>query len=77
MTSRLTQETSNLDQSFSYVGLDIEVRSFVKQRTHAIKSLMRRTAQDIIDIGLKLIEIKDILGHGKQGYFIFNKPMIC
>lgn len=65
MTSKLAPEDSNLNQGFSYVGLDSEVRSFVEQRTYAIKSLMRRTAEDIIDIGLKLIEIKEILGHGK------------
>ena len=64
MTSKSHSEISNLNQGFSYIDLDPEVRSFVERRTCAIKSLMRRTAQDMIDIGLKLIEIKDILGHG-------------
>jgi len=51
-------------QDFDYIALDIETRLAVQQRTSEIKSLMRRTASDIIDIGQKLIEVKDYLGHG-------------
>ena len=65
MASKSTSEISTLNQSFSYVELDEEVRSLVEQHTCAIKSLMRRTTQDMIDIGWKLIEIKNTLGHGK------------
>lgn len=65
MASKSTSEISALNQSFSYVELDEEVRSLVEQHTCAIKSLMRRTTQDMIDIGWKLIEIKNTLGHGK------------
>ncbi len=35
-----------------------------EQRTGEIKTLMKRAAQDIIDIGQKLIEVKLRLGHG-------------
>ena len=52
---------------FSYTSLDIETRVVVQQRTEEIKTLMRRTAQDIIDIGTKLIEVKERLGHGNFG----------
>jgi len=48
-----------------YAGLDVETRIVVQQRTSEIKTLMRRTAQDIVDIGQKLIEVKDRLGHGR------------
>lgn len=65
MTSKPPLRASNYHQSFRYIDLDEEVRSFVEQHTSDIKSLMRRTAQDMIDIGLKLIEIKETLGHGK------------
>ncbi|MBW4637872.1 MAG: DUF3102 domain-containing protein [Gloeocapsa sp. UFS-A4-WI-NPMV-4B04] len=51
-------------QDFDYATLDAEIRIVVKQRTSEIKSLMRRTAQDIIDIGQKLAEVKVELGHG-------------
>jgi hypothetical protein len=50
---------------FDYATLDIETRTIVKQRTTEIKSLMKRAAQDIIEIGLKLIEVGGLLEHGK------------
>ena len=56
----LTPET----QDFDYVALEPETSFVVQQRTSEIKSLIRRTASDIIDIGQKLIEVKDYLGHG-------------
>ncbi|MCG8367721.1 MAG: DUF3102 domain-containing protein, partial [Pseudanabaenales cyanobacterium] len=67
MTSKSVSEAVNLNHndSFSYVDLDEDVRSFVEQHTCTIKALMRRTAQDMVDIGLRLIEVKDALGHGK------------
>lgn len=49
---------------FDYTALGVEARVVVQQRTGEIKTLMRRAAQDIVDIGLKLIEIKDRLPHG-------------
>lgn len=51
-------------QNFDYTNLDSEVRIVVQQRTSEIKTLMRRTTQDIIDIGQKLTEVKEQLGHG-------------
>jgi hypothetical protein len=55
-----TQQTLN----FEYSVLDAETRILVQQYTNEIKTLMRRTSQDIIDIGQKLIEVKQHLGHG-------------
>lgn len=52
---------------FDYNALDSETRIVVQQRTSEIKTLMRRTAQDIIDIGAKLIDVKQRLGHGRFG----------
>jgi phage N-6-adenine-methyltransferase len=52
---------------FDYTALDAEARIVVQQRTGEIKTLMRRAAQDIIDIGQKLIEVKAMLGHGRFG----------
>jgi len=63
--SRLPEQRSTHEtQDFDYVILDTETRVAVQQRTSEIKSLMRRTASDIIDIGQKLLEVKDYLGHG-------------
>lgn len=51
--------------NFNYDKLDNEACSLVKQRTDEIKNLIRHSAQDICDIGQKLIEVKEELGHGK------------
>jgi hypothetical protein len=50
--------------NFEYNVLDSETRIVVQQCTHEIKTSMQRTTQDIIDIGKKLIEVKQHLGHG-------------
>lgn len=50
---------------FDYSDLDSEVRIVVQKRTDEIRSLVRQTARDIIDIGQKLTEVKQQLGHGK------------
>ena len=50
---------------FDYSELDTETSSVVQQRTDEIRALMRRTAEDIIAIGRKLIEVKARLGHGQ------------
>ncbi len=52
------------EQIFNYEELEEETRNFVKTRTAAIKALMKRTAQDIIEIGQELIGVKSRLGHG-------------
>lgn len=52
---------------FDYATLDSETRIVVQQRTTEIKGLMRRAAQDIIEIGHKLKEVKARLGHGHFG----------
>lgn len=51
--------------NFSYDAFDNETRFLIKQRTNEIKNLIHRSAQDIFDIGQKLLEVKDKLGHGK------------
>jgi len=56
----MSQET--LD--FEYGVLEAEKQRVIQQRTNEIKSLMRRSSQDIIDIGHNLIEVKQHLGHG-------------
>lgn len=50
---------------FDYTTLDENARINVQQRTHEIKSLIRRTAKNTMEIGQKLIEVKEELGHGR------------
>ncbi len=57
---QLLKQTLN----FEYNILEVQTRRVVQQRTNEIKTLMRRNSQDLIDIGQKLIEVKQHLGHG-------------
>lgn len=61
----LAEQPSTQAQSFDYEALGSETRIVVRQRTSEIKSLIRQTAEDIIDIGQKLIEVKKELAHGQ------------
>ena len=49
---------------FDYSQLDSGTSTFVREQTEEIRGLMKRTAQGILDIGQKLLEIKEKLGHG-------------
>lgn len=49
---------------FDYDSLSIEKKEFVKTKTAEIKILIKQTAQGIIEIGQRLIEVKDELPHG-------------
>lgn len=60
----------SLPPLFDYSVLSSESRIVVMQKTSEIKTLMRRAAQDIIDIGAKLIEVKDQLQHGEFGNWL-------
>jgi len=60
-------DTALTTGTFDYSGLDAEARIVVQQRTGEIKGLMRRTASDIVEVGQKLIEVKDRLPHGAFG----------
>lgn len=49
---------------FDYGTLDLDTRSFVQTKTAEIRILVKQTAQGIIEIGQRLIEVKERLGHG-------------
>lgn len=49
---------------FDYGTLDLDTRSFVQTKTAEIRILVKQTAQGIIEIGQRLIEVKEKLGHG-------------
>jgi hypothetical protein len=50
--------------TFDYDILDAHTRELVQRRTDEIKRLTKPTAQDVVEIGEKLIEVKEALGHG-------------
>lgn len=60
----------DLSLAFDYETLGTEQRIVVRQKTGEIKTLMKRAAQDIIDIGQKLIEVKAELEHGQFGVWL-------
>jgi len=54
-------------KEFDYSSLDDESRHFIQQQTGEIRGLMKRTAQGIVEIGQRLIEVKTRLEHGRFG----------
>lgn len=57
-------DTNQIPQSFEYTLLNEETKIIIEKRTLEIKNLMRLTAENIIDIGQKLTEVKEQLEHG-------------
>ncbi len=55
---------------FDYQALDAETRIVVQQRTGEIKALVKKTVQDVIEIGEKLVEVKERLGYGHFGAWL-------
>lgn len=52
-------------KNFDYASLDAATSRFVQQQTGEIRALMKRTAQDIIEVGQRLIKVKKKIGHGQ------------
>ena len=62
-----TDVSPSARKGFDYASLDAETSQLVQQHTGEIRALMKRTAQGIIEVGQKLIEVKERLGHGRFG----------
>jgi len=60
-----TSNNPPVRKEFDYSSLDDEARQFVQQQTGEIRGLMKRTAQDIVEIGQRLIDVKERLGYGR------------
>lgn len=56
--------------SYNYSHLEAKSQTVILERTHEIKNLIRRTANNIIEIGHKLHEVKRIIGHGHFGHWL-------
>ena len=56
--------------SFDYSQLSDNTLEFIQKQTIAIQSLIKRTAQDIFEIGTRLIEVKEKLEHGRFQYWL-------
>ena len=53
--------------------LDPDTLTFVHQRTVEIKALIHRTTRNLIEIGQKLLEVKERLGHGRFGEWLASE----
>lgn len=60
-----SEKRLKLVMSFNYDSLDSEQRIVVQQRTGEIKERLRRSAQDIWEIGQKLADVRSRLKHGQ------------
>lgn len=56
---------TDLQPLFDYAALAPDMREMVQEHTGEIRKLARRAAQDIVEIGERLIEVKAALGHGQ------------
>lgn len=54
---------------FDYAALDLETRIKVEQRVTEIRSLTRKVAQDVFEMGAKFYEVRDLLRHNKDFSF--------
>ncbi len=52
---------------FEYTGLALEDQLEARAAAERIRTRMRRTAEDIVEIGRDLIAVKERLGHGRFG----------
>lgn len=59
------EKDSQVVTSFNYEVLDAEQRIVVQQRTGEIRERLRRSAQDIWEIGQKLADVRSRLKHGQ------------
>jgi hypothetical protein len=57
--------SDSVQETFDYEVLDEVRRIRIQVKTESIKARMKRTAEDIIAIGQDLIEVKEVLGHGR------------
>ncbi|MEA5617552.1 DUF3102 domain-containing protein [Cronbergia sp. UHCC 0137] len=65
INSKQKNPAENIVISFDYEILTPEQRSLVEQRTSEIREQLRRTAQDIWEIGQSLAEVRTQLKHGQ------------
>lgn len=64
LKDKAKRRTERARSGFDYASLSTEARIIVRQETGKIHSIMRKVANDLIEIGLSLIEVKAHLSHG-------------
>jgi diguanylate cyclase (GGDEF)-like protein len=65
MSYELDQSFHNQPNNFEYAEFDTEIQAVIKQRAYEIRVLAQKSAQQMVEIGEKLREIKKLLKHGQ------------
>lgn len=65
INSKRKNSQENIVTNFDYSILPLNQRSLIEQRTSQIREQLRRTAQDIWEIGQNLAEVRAELKHGQ------------
>lgn len=63
-------EVESLPEYFD--GLSRSDLEAVRDKTEKIRSLVRKSAEDVREIGRQLIQAKEILGHGRWAEYLFH-----
>lgn len=65
MIEKKKEDRISKNLEFDYDSLDSEQKSIIEQRTQEIKERLKRSAQDIWEIGQKIFEVRSQLAYGK------------
>lgn len=65
LSSQATLDLAISQKGFDYEILDRQTQIRIRQKTAEIKGLIRQTAQEIVEVGQKLTEVKQHLKHGQ------------
>jgi hypothetical protein len=60
----LWQAKDQPQATFDYTALDGETRAFVQQKAEETHTYLKRTAEDIVQVGQNLLAVKQRIGHG-------------
>ena len=66
-------QAATLPLVFDYSDLDPETRIVVQQKTGEIRERIKRTANDLVEIGERLTDVKARLGHGRFGQWLHGE----
>ncbi len=64
-SQRVVDKTSSSKSTFSYDGLSQPTRDLILEKTKLINVTLKRTAQDVVNIGRYISEVKKALPHGQ------------
>ena len=66
LSEKQSEDVAEADKStFDYSLFDEDLSAYLREKTTGIKQLVRRSGQDIINIGQSLIDVKGKLEHGQ------------